>query len=106
MPEPFTLTKEACEKAGACSDLSIFFDSHPDAEGGAIVYTEGFAAEVERLAKEKPIALLWLADHGLVPLSKKDARAAVADAHGVFGAGRVHREYRRRGRAQERTTQP
>jgi hypothetical protein len=95
MPTPFKLSRRKLKAAGACS-LDYFFDAHPDAHHGVITYPNGWTeAETLRLATDKPVGLLWLAQRGLIPVSYKKAKDKVKEVHGAMTYTELMVEYHR-----------
>jgi hypothetical protein len=93
MPTPFKLSRRKLKAAGACS-LDYFFDTSPGVDGNTIEYPNGWQdADTTRVATDKPIALLWLAQRGLIPISYRKAKDKVKEIHGDKGFLDLVREY-------------
>ncbi len=95
MPK-FAIKRAELERLRAC-DLA-FFDKHgARIRGGAIEYPNGWTPQdTARVAKDDPIALLWLVSRGIVPVAPNAARAAVKQAHGK-SADKVFLDFKERG---------
>lgn len=75
------LNRDALRDAGACN-LDHYFDTTPNASNGVIDYPNGWQdADSVRVATEKPLALLWLARHKVIPITVVQAKTFVAAAH-------------------------
>jgi hypothetical protein len=106
MPPPFKLSRRKLKAAGACN-LDHFFDEASNAKGGVIVYPNGWQAEDStRVATERPIGFLWLAQRGLIPVSYRRAKDLIREIHGDKSFIDLVREYHHRARGDSPTDPP
>jgi len=83
----FNLDLSAIARENPC-DASYF--SKKSSGASTISYPNGWTSkDVERVARENPVALLWLVAKRLVPTTFSEANAALNKVHGKDAADKV-----------------